>query len=98
MRIVIDETESRSTIQHAHNEANGIIPQPIVKSVADHLVQQVEQVAEPGAPVPVEANIAGQVRRLEKEMLAAAKELEFERAAELRDAISFLKRRDLGVA
>jgi excinuclease UvrABC nuclease subunit len=38
------------------------------------------------------------VGRLEKEMLVAAKNLEFEKAAELRDIIAFLKRRNLGVA
>jgi len=98
MRIVIDETNRRRAIQQAHNEEFGIVPRQIVKAVSGHMVEEVEQVAEPGAPVPVEADIGRQVRRLEKEMLAAAKELEFERAAELRDAISYLKRRDLGVA
>ena len=39
-----------------------------------------------------------QVKRLEKKMLEAAKALDFEQAAELRDAIAYLKRRDLGVA
>jgi excinuclease ABC subunit B len=55
-------------------------------------------VAEPFPRITVETDLMGQIKRLEKEMLGAAKALEFERAAELRDAIGFLKRRNLGVA
>ena len=46
----------------------------------------------------VEADTAAELGRLEKEMLAAAKNLEFENAAELRDTIAYLKRKNLGVA
>ncbi len=98
MRIVLDETNRRREAQMAYNEANNIVPRQIVKSVGEHLVQPAEQVAEATGPVPVERDGARQLKRLEQEMLAAAKELEFERAAELRDAISYLKRRELGVA
>ncbi len=98
MRTVIDETNRRREIQQLHNDTHGIVPRAIVKSVGGHMVEQAEQVAEASASVPVEVDIARQVKRLEKEMLAAAKELEFERAAELRDAVSYLRRKELGVA
>ena len=61
-------------------------------------VEFAQAVAEGQPSVQVEKDILRQVKRLESEMLAAAKELEFERAAELRDAITYLKQRDLGVA
>ena len=98
MRAVMDETNRRREAQAAYNEANGIVPSAIIKSVADRLVEQVEQVAEAPVDLRVERDAARQLKRLEKEMLDAAKSLEFERAAELRDAISYLKRRELGVA
>ncbi|MCZ6557505.1 MAG: excinuclease ABC subunit UvrB, partial [SAR324 cluster bacterium] len=97
MRIVLEETDRRRAVQSAYNTQHGIVPKPIVKSVGDHLVQLTEQVAEGQPSVRVEKDILRQVKRLESEMLAAAKELEFERAAELRDAITYLKPRDLGV-
>ena len=98
MRAVIDETDRRRVLQRAYNESNGIVPRQIVKAVAEGLVAMSDQVAERTAPLAVEADILRQIKRLEKEMLVAAKDLEFERAAELRDAVAFLKRRDLGVA
>ena len=98
MRMVMEETDRRREAQSAYNEANGIVPRPIVKSVGESLVEQTEQVAEAPVNLRVERDLFKQLKRLEKEMLDAAKALEFERAAELRDAISYLKRRDLGVA
>ncbi|MCZ6646291.1 MAG: excinuclease ABC subunit UvrB [SAR324 cluster bacterium] len=97
MRIVLEETDRRRVVQSAYNAQHGIVPKPIVKSVGEHMVQLTEQVAEGQPSVRVEKDILRQVKRLESEMLAAAKELEFERAAELRDAITYLKQRDLGV-
>jgi len=98
MRAVIEETDRRRDLQRAYNESHGIVPQQIVKAVGEGLVARSDQVAERTAPLAVEVDIFRQIKRLEKEMLVAAKDLEFERAAELRDAIAFLKRRDLGVA
>ena len=98
MRAVIEETDRRRDLQRAYNESHGIVPQQIVKAVGAGLVAMSDQVAERTPPLAVEVDIFRQIKRLEKEMLVAAKDLEFERAAELRDAIAFLKRRDLGVA
>jgi excinuclease ABC subunit B len=97
MRKAIDETERRRRIQIAYNERHGIIPQTVRKKVHD--VIEATKVAEDG-PTYETANRVGKmtkkerqrlIAQLEKEMKAAAKELEFERAAELRDMIIELK-------
>ncbi|MDN4594381.1 excinuclease ABC subunit UvrB [Polycladomyces subterraneus] len=97
MRKAIDETERRRRIQIAYNEQHGITPQTVRKKVRD--VIEATKVAEDG-PTYETANRAGKmtkkerqrlIAQLEKEMKAAAKELEFERAAELRDMIIELK-------
>jgi excinuclease ABC subunit B len=99
MQQVIDETDRRRVAQAAYNEENGIVPKATVRPIADRLsAGQEPKVAEPFPNITVEVDVVGQIRKLEKEMLAAAKDLEFEKAAELRDAIGYLKRRDLGVA
>jgi excinuclease ABC subunit B len=90
MRAAIDETERRRVRQQAFNEANGIIPKTIIKSVRDLIEITKDE--------DVTAKRAGDVRmtrherdeaisKLEKEMQAAAKMLEFEYAAVLRDRI-----------
>jgi excinuclease ABC subunit B len=100
MRAVINETERRRRIQREYNEVHGITPRATVRRVEDAMVTGEAKVAEGAAPIAlaIEKDIARQVQRLEKEMLAAAKNLEFEKAAELRDAVTYLKRHDLGVA
>jgi excinuclease ABC subunit B len=99
MRLVIEETERRRGVQQEYNEAHHITPTAIIKSIADRMVAEpMQKVAEPNAPVPIEKDAIRQVQRMEKEMLQAAKNLEFEKAAEMRDAIAYLKRRNLGVA
>ncbi|MDH5751846.1 MAG: excinuclease ABC subunit UvrB [Deltaproteobacteria bacterium] len=101
MREVMEETARRREIQEVYNREHGITPRATVRALAGALSpaqEQPERVAERRAPVPVEKDVIGQVKRLEKEMLAAARELDFERAAEIRDAISYLKRNNLGVA
>ena len=99
MREVLDETERRRTAQREFNAQNGIVPRATVRPIADLLAASEDpRVAEPFSHVTVEADTMAQIKRLEKEMLAAAKALDFEQAAELRDAIAYLKRRNLGVA
>lgn len=97
MRRAIDETERRRQIQIAYNKQHGIIPQTVRKKVRD--VIEATKVAE-DAPVYETAERVGKmtkkerqrlIAQLEKEMKAAARELEFERAAELRDMIIELK-------
>jgi excinuclease ABC subunit B len=99
MRLVLEETERRRTVQQAYNVEHHITPTAIVKSIAERMVAEpVQMVAESGAAVPIEKDVIRQLQRLEKEMLQAAKNLEFEKAAELRDAVAYLKRKNLGVA
>jgi excinuclease ABC subunit B len=97
MRRAIDETERRRRIQMEYNERHGIIPQTIRKKVHD--VIEAVKVAEPSGEYRTgnEAKKMSKKERqrliaqLEKEMKAAARELQFERAAELRDLIIELK-------
>jgi excinuclease ABC subunit B len=99
MRLVLEETERRRTVQQAYNVEHHITPTAIVKSISERMVAEpVQMVAESGAAVPIEKDVIRQLQRLEKEMLQAAKNLEFEKAAELRDAVAYLKRKNLGVA
>ncbi|MFN7753914.1 MAG: excinuclease ABC subunit UvrB [Pseudomonadota bacterium] len=95
MRRAIDETDRRRRHQLAHNAAHGIVPRGVVKQVRD-LIDGVYQADAPGAAtgvrseqVPVdERDLAREIRRLEKEMLERARNLEFEKAAQLRDQLN----------
>ena len=100
MNYAISETNRRRQIQKDYNEAHGITPRTIVKSI--HSVIEMTKAAEPGAPFRpgqddgVSALDAESVKALleslTKEMKIAARELEFERAASLRDRIQVLQR------
>jgi len=97
MAKAIQETERRRTIQLAYNEKHGITPQTIRKKVRD--VIEATKVAETKSNYLAEVKTekmskkdrAAVIERLEQEMKQAAKDLQFERAAELRDAILELK-------
>ena len=103
MQRAIDETSRRRAIQAAFNEAHGIVPVSIQKEVRQldyaEAAQEPEQltlVAEAAVGYPTEEGpVEQQIRRLEVEMKAAAKDLEFERAAVIRNRIRALKLRDL---
>jgi excinuclease ABC subunit B len=101
MRRAIGETERRRAIQEEYNREHGITPQTIIKSIESTLVTAYEA---DYFKVPLEldriedyspANIEATITRLQHEMRAAAKNLEFERAAELRDRIKYLRDREL---
>jgi excinuclease ABC subunit B len=99
MRRAIDETDRRRRLQLAHNEERGIQPEGIRKAIRD-LTDRVRRVAEEQAvyrtgPIPKD-EIARLVKDLESQMKAAAKNLEFERAALLRDQIVELRRELVG--
>ena len=103
MQQAISETARRRGIQAAYNEAQGIVPMSISKAVlkldyAEAYVEpeQLTLAAEPLAPYPeADEAVEQQIRRLELEMKAAAKELEFERAAVIRNRIRALRLREL---
>ncbi|MBW2122809.1 MAG: excinuclease ABC subunit UvrB [Deltaproteobacteria bacterium] len=102
MEKTIHETERRRRIQAEYNKAHGITPQTIKKSIGSILTSVFEAdyftvpvVAEPeGGYVPEHA-IPEMIERLKKEMKEAAERLDFERAAELRDRIHELQKREL---
>ena len=97
MRVAIDETERRRSLQLAYNQKHGITPATIQKAVHD-VIEASTPVTEttPGlTEKEVEQMSAAQrkktIIKLEKEMKEAAKNLEFERAAHLRDLIFSLR-------
>ena len=92
MRRAIDETERRRKIQMAYNEANGIVPKTVKKSIRD-LIEVTEAPAETQNETKymTEAEKRSLIEKLERDMKAAAKVMEFEYAALLRDRIIELR-------
>lgn len=95
MKKAIDETKRRRTIQVAYNEQHGIIPQTIIKKIPDiiratQVAETVETYVTKGKKLTKEEK-ATLIASLEVEMKEAAKALDFERAAELRDMVFELK-------
>ncbi len=102
MTLAIEETGRRRRIQADYNEAYGITPESVKKSIpaleykmAELDYVQLELAAEPEAAYSGDAEEL--LRTLEVEMKAAAKDLAFERAAELRDRIRALRLKELEV-
>ena len=100
MERAIGETDRRRERQESHNAANGIEPATIIKKVAD--IMEVaypvsgdasRQVAEDGQPYAVLSpeQLLKKAAKLEKQMLKAARDLEFEEAARIRDEIQALR-------
>ena len=104
MREAIAETERRRQIQTTYNEQHGITPKSIVKAVQDLLVRKADEkrsaekldieVLKSRYNVLVPAERKQLMRELEKEMLELAKDLEYERAAIVRDEITKLQELD----
>ena len=108
MRRAMSETERRRVKQLEFNQANGIVPKGVVKEIrelidgvydasqdrkevrAAQTLAQVDQVSEQGA--------AKENRRLEKLMLEHARNLEFEKAAQVRDPLARLNQRVFGAS
>ena len=100
MQQAINETNRRRTIQEKFNAEHNIIPAGIEKAITrifgqiyDYGAVSEDKVAETISRYKSLDNIDDIISNLEKEMEEAAKELEFERAAELRDRISDIKKR-----
>ena len=93
MKSCIDETNRRRGIQQAYNDENGIIPRTIIKEIrppihnSDDEISEMIDITKHGSRMEIEAK----VKELEKQMRQAAKEFDFERAAELRDIILEIK-------
>ena len=91
MKAAIDETERRRAIQTAYNEEHGIVPKTIVKSIRD-LIEISGPAAKNEKGVKMtERERKAEIERLEKEMKKAARMMEFEYAAVLRDELIRLR-------
>jgi excinuclease ABC subunit B len=103
MRKAMDETDRRRTKQVAHNLAHGITPVGVVKRIKDIIDGVYNQ---EGARLELKAaqnqarydamgtkDMTREIKRVEKDMLDAARNLEFEKAAQLRDELHVLKQR-----
>ena len=98
MKRTLEETDRRRRKQREYNEEHGIEPQTILKDIHNPLVQMSNldlYSAGPArlseAPDGLDIPLAERISRLEKDMRAAAKRLEFEEAAALRDQIRELR-------
>ncbi len=97
MRRAIDETARRRAIQEAYNAEHGIVPASIVKQVNSPLVRMANldyyEVPKdsPRSDLPDADSLRRRIADLEKQMKAAAKELDFEKAASVRDEIRGLR-------
>jgi excinuclease ABC subunit B len=109
MKKAMDETERRRVKQVAHNLANGITPRSIVKQVKDLIdgvysekagkeAEKLERDALQRAQVEdmSEKDVAKEIKRLEKLMMEHARNLEFEKAARVRDQLGILKEQAFG--
>ena len=99
MQQAIEETRRRQEIQHTYNQKHGITPQTIRKEVTQVFdfgkevkAMPINKLGEHLAPYKSLDDMDATISSLESEMRQAAKDLEFERAAELRDQIKVLKR------
>ncbi|HSE89780.1 MAG TPA: excinuclease ABC subunit UvrB [Candidatus Binatia bacterium] len=103
MKLAIDETNRRRSLQGAFNKKHGITPQTVIKSLGSPLVKiyeadyiDVPLVAEKEAKYGSK-ELPRVIQRLRKEMKKAAESLEFERAAELRDRIRAMEEQEIGL-
>jgi excinuclease ABC subunit B len=107
MRRAMDETDRRRSRQTAFNLANGIVPRGVHKEVRE-LIDGIVGSADPsaslagGEAVPsyqtmTERQLGREIKRLEKQMLDLAKNLQFEKAAQVRDQLAVLRGRVFGL-
>lgn len=99
MRNAIYLTEQRRKKQHAYNEQHLIIPQTVYKRIQDSLVANDDTTLISEAPASFQntSQLESQISLFETEMYQAAEALNFERAAELRDQITLLKNKLIGL-
>ncbi|VXB79796.1 excinulease of nucleotide excision repair, DNA damage recognition component [Burkholderia sp. 8Y] len=106
MKRAIDETERRRAKQIAHNQAMGITPRGVEKRIKD-IIDGVYSADDARAELKEaqarakfedmsEKQIAKEIKRLEKQMMDHAKNLEFEKAAQTRDQLALLRQRVFG--
>jgi excinuclease ABC subunit B len=105
MNQAMEETDRRRTIQQDYNRVHHITPKTVQKTIPDIFEMAVElpenealQAAEERLPFERDEDIEATIRELEARMQAAAKALDFEDAAQIRDRIKALKKRLLFVS
>ncbi|GEL69715.1 excinuclease ABC subunit UvrB [Myxococcus virescens] len=106
MKKALEETTRRRDIQRAYNEANGITPRSVKSNITDLSEHAAYEAGDVGAlPMAAEGEddvlqpkeIKRLIEEFTKDMLAAADEMQFEKAAEYRDRVQLLKDMDLGL-
>jgi excinuclease ABC subunit B len=104
MRVAMNETERRRTRQAAYNAEHGITPRSIVKAIDDVLSSVYDRdyvnftdPREKGVVFRSHAELETHIQTLDQQMKAASANLDFEKAAALRDQIRALRTRDLGL-
>ena len=108
MKRAIDETERRRTRQIAHNLAQGITPRSVTKRirdlidgvVSDKTAREEARTAKAAAEVEAmnEKDLGKRIKALEKQMLEHARNLEFEKAARVRDQLALLREQAFGAS
>lgn len=103
IRYAISETNRRRALQQAYNEAHGITPATVVKAILDMSPTSgardyyaVPKLPKDAAQVAPEMDLSDRIEALRLEMFAAAENLEFEKAAKIRDQIRMLRGEGLG--
>lgn len=102
MRRAIDETNRRRAVQAEYNRQHGIVPRTVEKAIAEPWVEiaeadyiDIDAVAEPPGEWRTWGDLAAHIEKLRQQMRDAAKQLDFERAALLRDEIRRLEQQEL---
>jgi excinuclease ABC subunit B len=97
MKVAIDETNRRRSLQEAYNAEHGITPQTIQKTIRQVLRPDDYTTATPEPAVPEADALAETLSQLETAMWQASEDLDFEKAAQLRDQIRALEARIQGL-
>jgi len=102
MKMAIDETNRRRRLQNRYNEVNGITPESIKKDISDILgsvyeadYASIPSVSEPEKEYISMGNVPKMIKSIKKQMSNAARRLDFEEAARLRDRLFVLEKKEL---
>lgn len=107
LRAAIDESERRRAKQIAHNEEHGIVPRTVKRAIRNDLAEMMGETSDDSVVPATESShieslspqeLAKTIKKLRKDMLKAAEDLDFETAAQLRDQISRLQQAHLDLA